>query len=148
MSIEDTYKKIAVAFDLSESEPQIADTHISEALVAITDETGYPNDKLKLFSAIYGTLVWKKKMPSSDVKVNESVQALNDFVIAQGYDLTNFVNSIDWPDGIPVNWVILCERCGYDTNGWIISSYISLTEGDFVGFRRLESLLEGDFRTY
>lgn len=51
------------------------------------------------------------------------VTSINNFSVRYFGDLTEFVNSLGWPDDcIPFYWAALSEKGGVDTTGWNICS--------------------------
>jgi len=147
MELPEIYKKLADNISLAETKPETADTSLKNALITVIDcqDEVFTNTML---SDINNAYKWKLYHPLVDTYINIAVDKLNRYVISQNIDLTYFVNNtVDWDDGIPSQWVEICERCGFDTSLWSSNGNVPLTEGDFQGEGRHQTLLEGDFTT-
>ena len=110
---EDIYYLKAALFafvDLTTINDGSAEGYGREAATTLMNEMDLLYRQAKLHYAYDG---WRKKM----------VYNINQFSIKHFGDLTDFINSLDWPDGcIPIGWSILSEYGHIDTSSWNVCS--------------------------
>lgn len=129
---KETYVKLAIAFDATISDPPEEIVHLAEARSAIIDlttindgsEPGYGREAT-VNLLMYMDLLYRqaKQHYSYDSWRNQMIKKINDFTIRYFGSLSDFVNSLDWPDlCVPSYWAELSANIHYDTSDWIVCS--------------------------
>jgi hypothetical protein len=118
----DIYKGLAMNFDLARKEPDRADYYYKNAIIGLMDtplEIKLILENLLIYP-VYDVYVRSiRDSTNTGVYVLETNKIINDYVIKNEVDLTEFVNSVSWDNGfIPFDWVMISKENAYDTTNW------------------------------
>lgn len=116
------YRDLAELFAAAEREPEKADTYYKECLKVVVDIVGETELTLLLLAPVNEVYVkYTHDWIGSKIFIYNAVNIINDYVIKNGINLTDFVNSISWNNGyIPFDWAMLCKINGYNISNWNI----------------------------
>lgn len=116
------YKNIATNFASAEKEPYKSDYYYKNAIICLMNDSSNTKQLVEYELIYYLFDVYKRSVhdpQNNRVFIINANKAINDYVIKNQVNLTEFVNSVSWNNGyIPFDWVTLSKDAGYDTTNW------------------------------
>ncbi len=129
---EETYVILAIEFDATISDRPNDVDHLKNSLLAMINLTTEDIGSLPGFGTEASTFLLPKidnlyRRARQHYSYNNwrdrAVENINDFTVKYFGDLTDFVNSLLWPDGcVPFYWAELTENGSHNTTGWTVCS--------------------------
>jgi hypothetical protein len=125
----ETYMVLAIEIDATISDRPNDIEHIKSGLDSIVDLISSVGSLDTLGTEASTSLLYQmnqfylqaRQHYSYDSWRRRMVKSINDFTIRNLGDLTNFVDSLNWPDDcVPFYWAQISSEIGYDTSEWTI----------------------------